>query len=300
MSTEKGKRLGRGLDALIPSASTGRDQSNELRRIPLSKIRPNQFQPRREFAEEELSELQASIKASGLLQPVSVRPAGDGFELISGERRLRAVTRLGWEEVPAIIKNIDDRMMLTLAMIENLQRADLNPIEEANGYRSLIDEFGLTQQEVAHAIGKDRTTITGLLRILNLPREILGLVEEGKLTVGHAKALLVLESSSAIIRLGLETVSRHYSVRELERRVREAVSPSAPQPRAGDAPSRDRQAQPPGTRDSAVKSVEDRLRRRLQTDVKVRLTDASRGTLEVGFYSADDLERLLELMGAHE
>jgi ParB family chromosome partitioning protein len=299
MSIEKGKRLGRGLEALIPSAQR-RDvdeAAGDLRRIPLDQITANRFQPRHEFDERELQELEASIRSSGLLQPVAVRRQGNGYELISGERRLRAVTRLGWSEIPAIIKDIDDRTMLTLAMIENLQRADLNPVEEAAGYRALIDEFGLTQQQVADAIGKDRTTVAGLLRILNLPAAVLTRVKAGELSAGHARALLALTEEADILSVSNDTILRHLSVREVERRVREIADQrrgegGAPRSVAGEK----RGSAPEAAATATVRAIEDELRRHLQTDVKIRVVGETKGQVEVAFYSADDLDRLLDLI----
>src|SRR6202012_3639313 len=160
----------------------------DLQRVAISRIRANPFQPRREFNAEELAELQASLKASGLLQPISVRRRGDAYELIAGERRLRAATNLGWTEIPAIVRDFDDQTMLVLALVENLQRANLNAIEEARGYRRLLEEFGLTQQQVADVVGKDRTTVTNLLRVLSLPESIQRMVENSELSTGHARA----------------------------------------------------------------------------------------------------------------
>ncbi|MGZ3564754.1 MAG: ParB/RepB/Spo0J family partition protein, partial [Gemmatimonadaceae bacterium] len=173
MATEKTpRRLGRGLEALLGSA-TGLASSDDgaLKSVPIAQVSRNPFQPRQEFNADDLAELQESLKASGLLQPITVRrrPGKDGFELIAGERRLRAATKLGWKEIPAIIKEIDDRTVLTFALIENLQRTDLNPIEEGEGYHRLSREFGLTQQQIAETVGKDRTTIANMLRLLQLP-----------------------------------------------------------------------------------------------------------------------------------
>jgi len=190
------RRLGRGLEALLGSA-TGLASSDDgaLKSIPITQIGPNPFQPRQAFNAEDLGELQESLKASGLLQPITVRrrPGKDGFELIAGERRLRAATKLGWKEIPAIIKEIDDKTILTLALVENLQRTDLNPIEEGEGYHQLSREFGLTQQQIAETVGKDRTTIANMLRLLQLPESVRKLLQAGHLTMGHAKVLLGLE-----------------------------------------------------------------------------------------------------------
>ncbi len=295
MSVEKPRRLGRGLEALIPGAMAAAPAplpapTSDYQRLPLARIRPNPYQPRREFDEAELAELQASIRASGLLQPITVRPAGDGFELISGERRLRAASRLGWADIPAIVRDVDDRTLLTLALVENLQRADLNAVEEARGYRRLSDEFGFTHAQIAEAVGKDRTSITSMLRILQLPPTVLDLVEKGQLSAGHARALVSLEDERKALTLANEAIARELSVRELEQRVRHVLQPSAAK-KAAAAP---RVTATGGT--AVLRRMEDELRRRLQTDAKIRLTGPERGTVEVAFYSADDLERLLDIM----
>ena len=300
MSVDKPRRLGRGLEALIPGAAsvisapapsaTSVAVPSDYLRLPLSDIRPNPYQPRREFDETELSELQASLKASGLLQPISVRRAQEGgYELISGERRLRAATRLGWADIPAIIRDVDDRTLLTLALVENLQRADLNAVEEARGYRRLSEEFGFTHAQIAEAIGKDRTSVTSLLRILQLPAGVLEIVEKGHLSAGHARALVAIEDSRKALALANEAVARQLSVREMESRVREMLQPAAPKRPAVKSPS--------ATAASPIlKRLEDELRRRLQTDVHIRLSAPEKGSIDISFYSADDLERVLDLV----
>lgn len=295
MSPEKPRRLGRGLNSLIPGSVTGGEPGGDLQRIPLARIRANPFQPRREFDAAELAELEASLKASGLIQPISVRRHGESFELIAGERRLRAATNLGWTDISAIIRDFDDQTMLVLALVENLQRTNLNPIEEARGYRRLIDEFQLTQQQVADAVGKDRTTVTNLLRVLSLPAQVQQMVQQGMLSLGHARALLALGTASAAADLANEAIARGLSVRELEQRVRDlskgpAQTESSPRTRTLATGS-----QPPSV-DPAIRRIEDDLRRYLQTDVKVHLFPDVRGKLEVSFYSTDDLERVLELI----
>ena len=285
------RRLGRGLEALLGNAG-GLASSDEgaLKSIPIGQIGRNPFQPRREFNSEELGELQESLSSSGLLQPITVRrrPGKDGFELIAGERRLRAAMKLGWKEIPAIIKDIDDKTVLTLALVENLQRTDLNPIEEGEGYHRLSNEFGLTQQQIAETVGKDRTTIANMLRVLQLPEVVRKLLQDGQLTMGHAKVLLGLEDPAMITTLAREIVTEGLTVREVERRLREFAGP-----RTGKKTGRPRSADrlPP-----EVKRVEDRLRRYLQTDVTVSIGKNDRGTLTLHFYSADDLERLLDVM----
>jgi ParB family chromosome partitioning protein len=296
VSAEKPRRLGRGLEALIPAGATGQGApASDLQRVALSRIRANPFQPRREFDPAELAELEASLKASGLLQPITLRRKGDAFELIAGERRFRAATNLGWTEISAIVRDFDDRTMLVLALVENLQRANLNAIEEARGYRRLIEDFQLTQQQVAEAVGKDRTTITNLLRVLGLPEQVQQLVERGSLTTGHARALLALGPEHSAVRIAEEAVSAGLSVRELEQRVRElsgAIAPAKPMP---SPTSRDNKAASAST-DPAVRRIEDDLRRFLQTDVRVLLSGDAKGRIEVSFYSNEDLDRVLDLI----
>ena len=320
MSTEKPRRLGRGLEALLSTTAqsvahpgaihggsmgagtgtTGGESADYVQRIPVAQIRPNPFQPRRDFRPEDLSELEASLRASGLLQPITVRKVGsDSYELIMGERRLRAASQIGWTDIPAVVKDsgeVDDRGLLTLALVENLQRADLNPLDEAQGYKRLTDEFGLTQQQVADAVGKDRSTIANLLRVLTLPAPIRQMLSEGLLTLGHARALLALLDGRRMLDLANEVVAKQLSVREVERRVREANEPTlAPdvervRSRVPSLPEPSNQASP------ELRRIEDQLRRHLQTDVHLALTGKEKGVLRIGFYSADDLERVLDLI----
>ena len=298
MSSEKPRRLGRGLEALIgganpASAPKGASVGNELRQIPLASIRPNPFQPRREFAEAELTELRASLATSGLLQPVVVRPAGDGFELISGERRYRAAGQLGWERIPALVRDVDERTMLTLALIENLQRADLNVVEEARGYHRLHEEFNLTHQQIAEAVGKDRSTVSNLLRLLTLPADVQQFLEHAQLTMGHARALLGVSDQRALVTLAKEIVASELSVRETEQRVRQLGS-SHPEPKPGT--SRPPSASVTSPSDPAVRQVVDTLRKRFQTDIRLQIDAQNKGTIQLSFYSIDDLHRLLELL----
>lgn len=316
MTTDKGRRLGRGLEALLARAPTrlesagqagSRDAAREatggttsvvaepesaLRSIPLALIRPNPLQPRKEFKPEDLADLESSLRTSGLLQPVTVRPAatGRGYELIAGERRFRAAQRLEWSEIPAIVKDVDDRMLLSLALVENLQRADLNPIEEAEGYEQLIKDFSLTQVEVAEIVGKDRSTVANMLRLLALPASVRRLVWDGKLTIGHARALLGAGDESAIAELAREVVADGLSVREVERRVRE-TGRARPKKRGASAAKNGAEA---GS--AEVRRIEDQLRKRLGTDARIAQTGGEKGELRVPFYSADDLERLLEII----
>ena len=293
VATEKTpRRLGRGLEALLGSAG-GLATSDEgaLKSIPIAQIARNPFQPRSEFNAEELAELQESLNASGLLQPITVRRrmGKDGFEIIAGERRLRAAKNLGWKEIPAIIKDIDDRTLLTLALVENLQRADLNPIEEGEGYHQLANQFGLTQQQIAETVGKDRTTVANVLRLLQLPEAVRRLLQDGQLTMGHAKVLLGLDDSGQIVSLAQVIVAEGLTVREVEQRLRN-VAGAPGRKKAGRPRTADRQS-------PEARHIEDRLRRFLQTDVTIKLGPGSTGSLSIQFYSADDLERLLDKIG---
>ncbi|AHG88704.1 parB-like partition protein [Gemmatirosa kalamazoonensis] len=302
MSTDKPRRLGRGLEALLATKRGGEEPKaveapSALRTVPIGQIRPNPYQPRQEFRPEELADLESSLRANGLLQPITVRPTGGGgYELIAGERRYRAATRLGWTEIPAIVKEIDDQTLLTLALVENLQRADLNPIEEAEGYQRLIAEFGLTQQQVAEVVGKDRTTITNMLRLLGLPASVRRMVQEGKLTHGHARALLGLSNERAMTDLARDAATNGLSVRDVERRVRESSERSVRPERARRADGGGEPAESP-FRTAEVRRIEDHLRRQLQTDVKVELSDRDRGEIRLAFYNADDFDRLLDTLG---
>ncbi|MBC7842585.1 MAG: ParB/RepB/Spo0J family partition protein [Gemmatimonadaceae bacterium] len=263
-----------------------------LQHVRLSEIRPNPYQPRKEFKLEELSELQASLKASGLLQPITLRPspAGVGFELIAGERRFRAASALGWTDIPAVVRTIDDKTLLTLALIENLQRSDLNPLEEAEGYKRLVDEFALSHTQVGEVVGKDRSTVANLLRLLQLPAAVRRLLSEGAISLGHARALLGLGQDRAMIELAREAASQGLSVRDVERRVQ--GTPGS---------KRSAKTTTSGARTPAsaeARSIEDRLRRHLQTDVSVHLSKGknTKGELRIHFYSNDDLARVLDLV----
>ncbi|WP_255592175.1 ParB/RepB/Spo0J family partition protein [Thermosulfurimonas sp. F29] len=227
MPGKKVKRLGRGLAALLPEAE------GELRMVSPDAIVPSPFQPRRKFSEEELARLADSIREKGVLQPLLVREIAPGtYELVAGERRLRAAKMAGLSEVPVLVKALSDEEALSVALIENLQREDLNPLEEAEGYRRLMEEFGFTQEEIARRVGKDRSTVANALRLLRLPEEIREDLWEGRLSAGHARALLALEDRELMLTAREEILRRGLSVRETERlvkRLREG-SPSRRRP----------------------------------------------------------------------
>jgi ParB family chromosome partitioning protein len=281
------RRLGRGLEALLGPTREDAERDGSLVELAVVDIRPNPFQPRQDVDPAALEELKASIRQAGLLQPIVVRPmaSGGGYELIAGERRLRACQALGWERIPAVKREVDDRTALTLALIENLQRDDLSPVDEARGYERLLAEFNLAQQDVADAVGRDRSTVANALRLLKLPAAVLAMLHEGQLSVGHARALLTLDDPRAAATLAREAVAQGFSVREIEDRVRGGRAPVR-RPRlkrgVGQAPE--------------VRRVEDALRRRLGTDVRVTLRAKGKGQIHVAFYSNDDLARLLELL----
>lgn len=291
-NADKSRRLGRGLSALISSASTQPAPATApepFREVRLDHIVPNPRQPRRDFSDAELQELQLSMQASGLLQPVAVRPRKDGrYELIAGERRLRAATRLGWTSIPAFVRDVTDEQLLSLALVENLQREDLNPIEEAEGYRQLINDFGLAHQQVAQAVGKDRSTVTNALRLLALPEDVQRLVRDGSLTLGHARAMLGVPPGTSLTDLANRVISQRLSVREVERLVQEA-KPAVKR-------TRDPESQQTVSEVPEVRRLTDRLRRFLQTDVAVHVDSAGRGEVRIRFYSADDFNRVFELM----
>ena len=311
---EKPRRLGRGLEALLSArpaappptgdatagsedsmaASTASTPGNELQRVRISEVRPNPYQPRKDFRDEELADLETSLKTNGLLQPITVRraPGGRGYELIAGERRLRAAQRLGWDEIPALLRDIDDRMLATLALVENLQRADLNPIEEAEGYQRLMQDFSLTQQQVADVVGKDRTTVANTLRVLQLPASVRRMVQDKQLTLGHARALLALGNEIRIVDVARETVALGLSVRDVEKRARHAQ----PERQQKTEDERPRTRGAPAGRDPEARRIEDQLRRYLQTDVHLNVGAKQRGEIRIMFYSNDDLERVLELL----
>lgn len=286
----KRDRLGKGLGALlgeylgeegVPAAGVN------ARSIPVSGIRPNPYQPRREFSEEDLADLTSSLKENGLLQPIVVRPAGEGsgrWELVAGERRWRASMRLGWKEIPAVVRDVDDRTLLVLALVENLQRAQLSPLEEAEGYQRLAEEFTLTQQQVADVVGKDRSTVANALRLLYLPSSVRQLLREGRLSAGHARALLGLENDRRIADVALQAAEEQWSVRDVEAHVKRARQPGKPaQPREK-------------SREASERMLEEELQRIYGTDVRIRRGRGNRGRVEIPFFGAEDFERIFELM----
>lgn len=278
------KRLGRGLEALLgPISRQEAEASGSLQELPVGSIRPNPYQPRSRLDEPRFSELVSSLETSGLLQPIVVRKHLDGYQLIAGERRWRAALKLGWQRIAAVIREADDRTLLTLALVENLQRDNLSAIEEATSYQRLLDEFQLSQADVARLVGRDRSTIANALRLLKLPLEVTEMVDDGRLSEGHARALLGLADRSQISRLAERAAEQGWSVRDLESKVRSG--------RPGGA-----RKEPVRQLSPAHRRVEDSLRKRLGTDVKVTARRRGRGQISVSYYSEEDLARVLELI----
>jgi ParB family transcriptional regulator, chromosome partitioning protein len=291
------KRLGRGLEALLGSVSKEQAQAaGALRELPVANVLPNPFQPRTHIDEVELGELTASIEASGLLQPVIVRPRNGKYELIAGERRWRAVQSLGWPKIPAVVRDVDDQTLLTLALIENLQRNDLTAMDEAAGYQRLGEEFKLPQAEIARLVGRNRSTVANLIRLLKLPDEVKTLIQEKKLSEGHARALLTVTDETEAVRLAKEAVDQGWSVREMEARTRgdNGHSPAATDS-VSPAPVQ-RTRHQPKMASAEVRRVEDALRKRLGTDVRVTSRRKGRGFISISYYNNDDMARVLELI----
>jgi len=285
---KKTKRLGRGLDALIPDKSitdnkNTTDDSN-LFEIEVASLRANPYQPRQEFDPVALAELKSSIKEKGIIQPITVRKVDNHYELIAGERRLRAVIELGFKKVPAYIKKVETKEeMLELAIIENVQRERLNPIEQAQAFQRLVDECKLTQDEVAQKIGKDRTTITNFLRLLKLPRDIQDSVRKHELTMGHARTLLAIDDVEVQRQVWKKVIKNSLSVRRLEKLIKDL---------AEEASKQKKEAKP--RRSVFLQKAEEDLRELLGTKVNIR-SHKEGGTIEVEFYSPEDLNRLLEI-----
>ncbi len=277
--------LGKGLSALIPAKRNEAPPHPEgvERLLKISDIKPNRFQPRRIFREEQLAELMRSIREKGVIQPVIVRRAGQGYELIAGERRLRASQRLGLERIPALVRQVSDQESLEIAIVENLQREDLNPLEEARGYQELAQKFGLTQEQVAQKVGRDRSTVANSLRLLALPGEIQQMIESGRLTAGHARALLAVNDRRRQLSLAQLIAAKGLSVREAEALAR------------GEAPAKGgrREARPGRSLDQHLANIQNEIQRALGTRVRLVPQGKAKGKIEVEYYSAGDLERIL-------
>jgi len=289
------KVLGKGLSALIsknPSKGTnneeisilGNNPSGNVAYVKTISILENRFQPRQNYDENKLDELKASIKEKGVLQPILVRKHEDGYEVVAGERRLRAAKAIGLEQVPVIIKNVTDREALVLALVENIQREELNAIEEALGFKRLMEEFQFTQEAVAEAVGKDRSTVTNLLRLLRLPEEIQKQVADARLSMGHARALLSLEGAAIQKKMAQAIIDKGLSVRQVEELVKKAHQGQS----VGNAPARK-------SKDRDIEILEEELRKILGTKVFIE-DKKGKGKLVVEYYSLDELDRILGVL----
>ena len=303
---KKNRGLGKGLDALFGDAEVTLERkpaavSENVTRIPakeaekkeepsaggityidINDIKPNENQPRKTFDEEKLEELAASIAEHGLIQPVVLRKAGKGYEIVAGERRWRAARKIGIKELPCIIKELTDEENMLLAIIENMQREDLNPIEEAEGIKQMIDTYGLTQEQVSKSVGKSRPYIANCLRLLKLPAAVVGYVSDGELSAGHAKVIAGIDDESKQIQLAEDTVKYGWSVRQLEKLAKEE-KPAAKKPRKAAA------------KNANVKRVEEDLKAALGTKVTLN-QKGNKGKIEIEFYSKEELERLIEML----
>ena len=293
-----GDRLGRGLGALLGDymqepVSAG-PESDSSTRVPIRAVAANPFQPRRKFQAAELSELAASIRVNGLLQPVLVRrsPSGRTYQLVAGERRLRAVKLLGWKEIPAQIREVEDRTLLVLALVENIQREDLGPLEEAKAYGVLRDKFGYGQREVAEAVGKSRSTVANVLRLLTLPPSVRRLLEEGTLSMGHGRAILGVDDPVKAADVARQAVSESWSVRETERRVRELAGQDKPRTRTRKDEERER--------DPAIGALEEVLSDHLGARVGIQWKGRGDGAIRISFRGARELERVFAVVTGKE
>ena len=277
---EKRPALGRGLSALIPDAPmTPVPSSERALDVDIDLLRPNRFQPRTQMDDGRIEDLSRSIRSNGVIQPIVVRRTETGYEIVAGERRWRASQRAGLLKVPVVVRDIPDERLLAAALIENIQREDLNPIEEAVAYRRLADEFGLTQEQIAESVGKDRSSIANHVRLLKLPATIRDHVASGTLSMGHARALLSLPDEGVQVRIGREIVEKALSVRETETLVKRTVDPVPPKPDVA--------------KDVHTRAAEERLRFALGTRVQI-VRKGKGGRIEIDFGDESELHRLYE------
>jgi ParB family chromosome partitioning protein len=294
MSRGKKERLGRGLEALLGDFLDEeiRPEAAEVRMLPVARIRPNPFQPRKDFSPEELTSLANSIKDNGLLQPVVVRQGlrgEDSWELVAGERRLRAVSQIGWTEVPCWVKEVDDQTLLVLALVENLQREALGALEEAEGYQALSEQFGFTQGEIAEAVGKDRSTIANTVRLLQLPPSVRRLLDSGALTAGHVRPLISLDDPVRAGEIARKAAAEGWSVRRIEEEAR-----------AGKGGKKNTRGKAATASDPILEALQEELRKVLGTRVVLRRARKGKGMMEIPFLGTEDFERIFALITGRE
>lgn len=273
------KRLGKGIGALIPQTQFENKEKEQETAISLEKITPNKYQPRKKFNAEKLKELIDSIREKGIIQPIVVRPSGDGYELIAGERRFRAAKELGYTHIPVIVREVSDADSLELSLIENIQREELNSIEEAQAYKQLMDQFNFSQDEISKAVGKDKSTVSNTLRLLTLPGLIRKYLEDDMITMGHAKAILSLNTEREKIRFAKKVIKKSLSVRQIEELIKAKHK----------LPTRTQ------TKDANLANIEERLQHVLGTKVTV-IQGKKRGRVEILYFSNEDLERIVNII----
>jgi ParB family chromosome partitioning protein len=276
---DKRPALGRGLSALIPDAPAAPAPAERSLDVDIDLLRPNKFQPRTHMDDSRIDDLSRSIRSNGVIQPIVVRKAENGYEIVAGERRWRASQRAGLLKVPVVVRDIPDDKLLAAALIENIQREDLNPIEEAHAYRRLADEFSLTQEQIAESVGKDRSSVANYVRLLRLPDELRDHVGAGTLSMGHARALLGLPDDAAQLRVGRDVVTKSLSVRETEALVKRTTTPPAEKPE--------------DPKDVHTRAAEERLRFALGTRVRI-VRKGKGGRVEIDFGDENELHRIYE------
>lgn len=277
------KRLGKGLDALIPSLNI--DDDDQVIQIEINRLRANPYQPRKEFNEESINELAQSIKEHGVIQPIIVRSVMRGYEIIAGERRWRASQACGLETIPAVVRDFTDQQVMEIALIENIQREDLNAIEIAVAYQGLIDQFSLTQEQLSAKVGKSRSHIANFLRLLQLPDEVKDYVSRGTLSMGHARAIAGLDDEQLIKQMAETAIEKQWSVRQLEEAIQNLGGASEQRQRKKNATKRN----------PYIHQIENELRERYQTAVAIK-DNKNKGTIQFSYYSKEDLQRLLDLL----
>lgn len=290
MSTERKTRLGRGLDALLPGAAGEDAVMTALAEVPVAAIEENPYQPRKSFDDDELASLRESIRSHGVLQPLVVRQVEGRYQLIAGERRLRAARSAGLPAVPVRVVDFNDQQVVEAALVENIQRSDLNPIEKAQGFKDYLDRFQMTHEQLAKRLGLARPTITNLVALLELPTEIQSAVRNGQVTLGHAKILKGITDRERQLQVCKEIIARGLSVHATETMLR--------QPTVDDAESngRNRSSRPAARKTRHVQSIEDELRQKLGLKVEIRVREKDKGQIVLSFESNDDFERLVEVL----